>query len=40
MRRFIFGLAVGSMVGLAFSRIPKVKSAMAKGQKKIKELTK
>ena len=40
MRRFFIGLAPGSAAGLAMSRIPKVKEAMTKGQKKIKQLTK
>lgn len=40
MRRFIAGLAIGAAAGLAASRIPKVKQAMAKGQKKVKELAK
>ena len=39
MRRFLTGLAIGAVTGLAVSRIPKVKQAMAKGQKKVKELT-
>ncbi len=40
MRRFIIGLALGATAGLAISRIPKVNSALTKGQKKIKQLTK
>ena len=40
MRNFIIGLALGATAGLAMSQIPKVKQAVAKGQKKVKELTK
>lgn len=40
MRRFLTGLALGAATGLVLGRIPKVKQAMAKGHKKVKELTK
>lgn len=40
MRRFLTGLAIGTVAGLAASSFPKVKQAMTKGRKKIKELTK
>ena len=40
MRRFLTGLALGAAAGLAVGRLPKVKQAITKGRKKIKELTK
>ena len=40
MRRFLTGLALGAATGLALGGIPKVKQAVTKGRKKIKELTK
>ncbi len=40
MRRLLIGMALGTTAGLLVAGLPKVKGAMTKGKKKIKELTK
>ncbi len=40
MRRFLTGLVIGAAAGLTASSFPKVKQAMTKGRKRIKDLTK
>ena len=40
MKKLLIGLAVGAAVGMVVSELPKVRQALDKGKKKVKNMTK
>ncbi len=40
MKKLLIGMALGTTAGLLLAGVPQVKTAMNKGKKKIKDLTK
>ncbi len=40
MKKLLFGIALGTAVGLAVSEIPAVKQMLSKSKKKVKNFTK